>query len=439
MTKLAATVPDRDEIRSLRDLTPYQWKSGIAAWLGWLFDGLDMHLYVLVAAPFVAELVGVTDTRNESVGWYSSWIQAAFLVGWALGGGFFGRIGDRIGRSRALCLTILTYALFTGLAFFVQTWWQLLIVRFLAALGIGGEWAVGASLLSETWPRRWRPWIAAVLQSGVNLGVLLASVATFVLAGTSPRAVFLVGVLPALLVLWIRWAVPETDEWSAAKREARGVPPGFASCSEGEVRRTAVLVILVCSISLTAHWAFLFWYQQHLRNLPDVIGLSAARKNEIASLANLLVMAAAIFGNFLAAAMARMMGYRRAIAILCLAYFLSMLLTYSAPRSYPMLLACIPVMGASGGLFALFTMYLPPLFPVLLRTTGAGFCYNIGRIAAAVGTIVFGLFTKVGDYRIALVCAGTLFLPAAIIAWRLPELSDGDHSPASSPVRPVHS
>ena len=179
-----------------------------------------MHLYVLVAAPFVAELIGVTDTRNEVVGWYSSWIQAAFLVGWALGGGFFGRVGDRIGRSRALCLTILTYALFTGLAFFAQTWWQLLIVRFLAALGIGGEWAVGASLLSETWPRRWRPWIAAVLQSGVNVGILLASCVTFLLAGQSPRVVFLVGVLPALLVFWIRREVPETEEWRTAKRQA---------------------------------------------------------------------------------------------------------------------------------------------------------------------------------------------------------------------------
>ena len=217
-----SNAPYRDEIQSLRDLSPHQWKSGIAAWLGWLFDGLDMHLYVLVAAPFVAELIGVTDTRNESVGWYSSWIQAAFLVGWAIGGGFFGRIGDRIGRSRALCLTILTYALFTGLAFFAQTWWQLLIVRFLAALGIGGEWAVGASLLSETWPRRWRPWIAAVLQSGVNIGVLLASCATFLLAGRGPRVVFLVGVLPALLVLWIRRAVPETEEWHSAKQRGEG-------------------------------------------------------------------------------------------------------------------------------------------------------------------------------------------------------------------------
>src|SRR5947209_639748 len=126
------------EVSRLRDLSAQQWKSGIAAWLGWLFDGLDMHLYVLVAAPFVAELLHTTE-RAPEVGYYGSWIQAAFLFGWALGGGFFGRIGDRLGRSRALMLTILTYALFTGLSFLAQTWWQLLIFRFLAALAIGGE------------------------------------------------------------------------------------------------------------------------------------------------------------------------------------------------------------------------------------------------------------------------------------------------------------
>jgi MFS family permease len=424
MSIAGSTVSSRDEIQSLRDLSPYQWKSGIAAWLGWLFDGLDMHLYVLVAAPFVAELVGVTDTRNEVVGWYSSWIQAAFLVGWALGGGCFGRVGDLIGRSRTLCLTILTYALFTGLAFLVQTWWQLLIVRFLAALGIGGEWAVGASLLSETWPRRWRPWIAAVLQSGVNVGILLASCATFLLAGQSPRVVFLVGVLPALLVFWVRREVPETEEWRAAKQHTTDASPGIADLFRGEARRTTILTILVCSVSLSAHWAFIFWYQQHLRNLPDAINLSPARKNELASVANLLLMVASIFGNFLAAILAQVMGYRRSIALLCLAYALAMVATYIVPRSHTTLLVLLPVMGACSGLFALFTMYLPPLFPVLLRTTGAGFCYNIGRIAAAAGTVIFGLFSKVGDYRIALLCAGLLFLPVTLLALWLPDLAD---------------
>jgi MFS family permease len=410
----------------LRDLSPYQWKSGIAAWLGWLFDGLDMHLYVLVAAPFVADLIGVTDTRNEAVGRYSSWIQAAFLIGWALGGGCFGRVGDLIGRSRTLCLTILTYAIFTGLAFFVQTWWQLLIVRFLAALGIGGEWAVGASLLSETWPRRWRPWIAAVLQSAVNIGVLLASSATFLLADQRPRVVFLVGVVPALLVLWIRREVPETEEWRAAKQQATEAGPGLVDLFRGEVRRTTILTILVCSVSLSAHWAFIFWYQQHLRNLPDVIDLSPTRRNELASIANLLVMAASILGNFLAAMLAVAIGYRRSISLLCLAYGLAMVATYMVPRGYTTLMVLLPLMGLCSGLFALFTMYLPPLFPVLLRTTGAGFCYNIGRIAAAAGTVVFGLFSNVGDYRIALLYAGLLFLPATLVALWLPDLPDRD-------------
>src|SRR5579864_766195 len=157
-----------NEAARLRDLSPQQWKSGIAAWLGWLFDGLDMHLYVLVATPFVTELLGAASDKDPDVGYYSSWIQAAFLVGWALGGGFFGRIADRIGRSRALMLTILTYALFTGLSF-----------------------------VAETWPRRWRPWIAAVLQSGVNIGVLLACLAHYLLAAFPNRTVFLVGILPA--------------------------------------------------------------------------------------------------------------------------------------------------------------------------------------------------------------------------------------------------
>src|SRR5262245_46032184 len=101
-------------------ISPQQWKSGIAAWLGWMFDGLDMHLYTLVAAPFVAELIAAADTTDPLVGRYASIIQGAFLLGWALGGGFFGRIGDRMGRARALSLTVLTYAAFTGLSFLSQ-------------------------------------------------------------------------------------------------------------------------------------------------------------------------------------------------------------------------------------------------------------------------------------------------------------------------------
>jgi MFS family permease len=404
----------------LGDLSARQWRTGAAAWLGWLFDGLDMHLYVLVAAPFVAELLGAASEKDPQVGYYSSWIQAAFLAGWALGGGFFGRIGDRLGRSRALMLTILTYALFTGLSYFAQTWWQLLIFRFLAALGIGGEWAVGAALLAETWPRRWRPWMAAVLQTGVNLGVMLAGLANFLLADYPKRTVFLTGLLPALLVLWIRRAVPEPEEWQGA-RQTTEEDPGFPALFRGATRRTTLLTVAVCALSLTGHWAFLFWYLQQLRNSPDLADWAEADKSHLVSGVVWFVTLASIAGNFAAAGLARWLGYRRAIALLCVGYFLSMLLTYRVPRSHEDLWPGLAAIGVCHGVFALFTMYLPPLFPTLLRTTGAGFCYNIGRLAAAFGTVLFGLFTKVGDYRLALVWAGFLFVPAAGIAWLLPE------------------
>lgn len=422
----------------LRSLSAAQWKSGAAAWLGWLFDGLDMHLYTLVAIPFVAELLQA-DQRDPAVGRCSAWIQAAFLFGWALGGGLFGRVGDRLGRSRALVLTILTYALFTGLSFFATTWWHLLIFRFLAALGIGGEWAVGAALLSETWPRHWRPWLAAVLQTAVNIGTVLASLAVYLLAAYPHRTVFLVGVLPALLVLWVRRAVPEPKEWHVAHAQAGAEAPGLVDLFRGEVRRVTVLTLFVCSFLLTAHWAFMFWFAQHLRGLPELTDWPESRRNELVSLAMTLVMLASIVGNFLAAALARRLGYRKAIAGLALGYFLGVLAAYGVPRGHVSLLCWVPVIGACQGVFALFTMYLPPLFPTLLRTTGAGFCYNAGRVAAAAGIVVFGLFAQVGDYRLALCCAGFLILPAAAVALYLPEPpAEGPptgKSPAAPPAR----
>jgi MFS family permease len=450
-------VQNGPEVSRLRDLSAQQWKSGIAAWLGWLFDGLDMHLYILVAAPFVAVLLGASSEKDPRVGYYSSWIQAAFLIGWALGGGFFGRIADRLGRSRALTMTILTYALFTGMSFFAQTWWQLLIFRFLAALGIGGEWAVGASLLSETWPRRWRPWMAAVLQTGVNLGVMLAALSNYLLllADFPVRTVFLVGILPALLVFWIRRAVPEPEEWQGAKLAASGqesgissrmdIPvrqaerrtgmsilpesrePGFLDLFRGSVRRTTVLTLTVCALTLTAHWAFLFWYLQHLRNHPDLVEWTDSAKGQLVSKVVWLVIGASIVGNFLAAALARWLKYRRAIAFLCLAYFAAMFATYYSSLGYRDLWYGYAAIGLCQGLFALFTMYMPPLFPTLLRPTGAGFCYNFGRIVAGLGTVFFGLFAPVhspGDYRLALLYAGFLFLPAAAVALILPEPPD---------------
>jgi MFS family permease len=411
------------QITRLGDLTATQWKSGAAAWLGWCFDGLDMNLYTLVATPFVAQLLALPKS-DPNVTYCSSWIQAAFLFGWALGGSFFGRLGDRIGRSRALVLTILTYAIFTGLSYFAEAWWHLLIFRFLAALGIGGEWAVGAALLSETWPRNWRPWVAAILQTAVNMGTMLAGLVVVLLASREPRVVFLTGVLPALLVLWIRKAVPEPEEWQQAKASAKGAGPRVTDLFRGRIRRTTLLTLLVCGLSLTGHWAFVFWCSQHLRQLLDAAGWDAEQSSQFVGKAMTLVMTASIVGNFLAAALSLRLGYRRTIALMCLGYFISMTMAYGVPRGHEELFWWLAPIGLFQGVFAPFSMYLPPLFPTLLRTTGAGFCFNFGRTAAAVGVVLFAVVSKVGDFRQALVFAGCLFVPAALAAMFLPESSD---------------
>ena len=413
-------LPPAEDANRLGDLSGTQWKCGLAAWLGWLFDGLDMHLFTLVAPRFVAQLLDIQNTRAPEVTITSAWIQAAFLIGWALGGGFFGFIGDRLGRTRALSLTILTYALFTGWCFFAQTWWQLLVFRFVAALGIGGEWAVGAALLSETWPRQWRPWIAAVLQTGVNLGVLLATATAFFLAALEPRWVFLAGVLPALLVFWIRRAVPEPEEWHTAKDIAREQPHILDLFAPG-IRRITLLTIVVCTLTLTAHWAFLFWFPRDLEHLPDTESWTHEEKQRLVSTAWFLVIVTSIAGNFLAGYLAKIMGFRTAIAVMCVGYGTALVGVFAVPLPLTWLLVLLPVIGFFHGIFALFTMYLPPLFPTLLRTTGAGFCYNIGRIGAAFGTVFFGIAANMSDFRIALFFAGFLFLPALAATLLLPE------------------
>jgi len=411
--------PGREATR-LSEISPQQWRTGIAAWLGWLFDGLELHLYTLVAAPL---LLGVASAADPAVKEKSAYIQAAFLVGWAAGGAFFGRLGDVLGRSRALALTVLTYAICTGLCASAQTWWQLMIYRFIAALGIGGEWAVGASLLAETWPRAWRPWLAAVLQSGVNIGILVAATVVWLVSPFLPvngeRYVFLLGVLPALLVFWIRRHVPEPEAWQNAAQEPK---PGVRDLFHGSIARTTLHVTVVCALSLSAWWLFIFWQSQHLRKILALVGTAPTEVNRLIPAAFFAMIAVSIVGNYFAGWLALKLRNRRAIILMFAGLFASMAGAFIVPRGFGELAwFWIPLVGFFSGVFGLFTMYLPPLFPTLLRTTGAGFCFNVGRLAAAVASIVFSWLAPVGDFRGALLVSSFLALAAAVWAWWLPE------------------
>ena len=169
----------------------------------------------------------------------------------------------------------------------------------------------------------------------------------------------------------------------------------------------------------------MFWINQHVMGLPDIASWAEKDRKRLASEAFFLIIGTSIIGNFFAAMLAKIFGYRRAISMMFLGFFIAMAGTFYTPRGHVSLLMWVPWVGFFSGVFGLFTMYLPPLFPTLLRTTGAGFSYNIGRLAAAFGTVFFGLFSKIGDFRLALLYNSLLFIPALLVALTLPELNDG--------------
>lgn len=400
----------------------------IAAWLGWAFDGLDGYLYSLVALPFVAELMrsGIDDAVKQR----AAWIQAVFMFGWAIGGALFGRIGDKIGRSRTLTLTILTYALFTGLSAVALNWWMLLVFRFVSALGIGGEWAAGSALVSETFHPKHRGWASAALQSGYMVGMILAAVTVGAFGSfDSNRWVFLVGVIPALATVWIRKAVPEPETWKEA-REERPMPRIAELFSPGVAKNT-ILTLAMTSICLTTIWAFLFYNPQILRALPEVKSL---KKPEVEALVRNVTIVFCIWnivGNFGSSYLATFIGFRKAFTVYLVCACAVFIYGFNT-NARPMTLDSAKLwfnlaMFFGTGIFALFPMYIPNLFPTLLRTTGAGFCYNFGRLVAGIGTIGGGwITTRAGGPAMVVYYVGFLYILGVIISFLMPELPRGE-------------
>lgn len=399
-------------------ITKQQGTAFTAAWLGWAFDGLDGFMYGLVALPFIHQLLGKApntpfDADDKSK---AAIIQAVFLVGWALGGAFFGRLGDKLGRTKTLNLTILFYACFTGLAALSGAWWHLLIFRFLAALGIGGEWAAGAALVSETLPKKHRYLGGAILQSGYMAGMLMASYATMIIQ--QPRMVFLVGVLPAFATLWIRKAVPEPEEWQgAAEREK--TPPISALFAPG-VRAITFKVLTMSAITLCGAWTILFFAPQLIQTHPDVKG--HYKPTEIAGMVSSLTITYTLWnigGNFLSAILARYLGFRKCFAIMLTGALVVFVYGFSAPRTVDEYRFWVTASAFFGlGVFGAFPLYFPALFPTLLRTTGAGFCYNFGRIITAVGVFAAGMLH---EPRQGFMYIGFLYVIVILLAFTMPE------------------
>ncbi len=414
-------------------MTGYQWLVLGVAWLGWVFDSMDATIYALVLQPALQELLANRPgaaggaVPPEAIGWYGGIIFAIFLVGWAAGGLLFGILADRIGRAKTLIFTILIYAVFTGLAACSATWWQLAVYRFLTALGIGGEWAAGAALVAEVWPEEKRARAAGVLQSAWAAGFFLAALASLLLRHHGWRLLFLVGVAPALIALAVRWWVREPERWLQSRRQARpGGGTGVGRLAElfrPEHRRATLVGSGLAFVAVAGLWGATNWTPTLVRALPALRGAEAARLTALISYAIMALNVGALAGYLAFAPLAERWGRRPVFALMCLGSLVMLPVTFLTPHSYGQALVLLPLLGFfNNGIFGGFPIYLPELYPTRIRATGAGFCFNAGRVLAAAGPFVTGaLVSAFGSFGLAASAVGLVYLAGLVIVAFAPE------------------
>ena len=374
-----------------RQLSGYQWLVLFVAWLGWVFDSMDALIYSLVMTPALRELLGRRATP-ENIGWYGGVIFSVFVVGWALGGITFGVVADRLGRARTLVITILIYAIFTALAGFSHTWWELALYRFLTALGIGGEWAAGATLVAEVWPESLRVKGAGLLQSAWGAGYFLAAAVYFSLSSQSWRVMFFVGIVPALVALVVRLKVREPERWVEARSHAGSRRPRLAELFTPQMRRDTLVGTALAFVAVFGLWGATNWAPTLIRELLTPRGLDEAAKVRLVSLATMSLNAGAIVGYLAFVPLAEWLGRRGAFLVMMLGSALALPATFLLPTSYSTAVLLLPALGFfTNGIFSGFPIYLPELFPTRIRATGAGFCFNAGRVFAAAGPFLTGI------------------------------------------------
>ncbi len=404
-----------------RESSPRErWLVLAAAFLGWLFDGLEMGIFPLVARPALQNLLGVE--ADDVVGVWMGRITALFLVGAALGGFLFGWLGDRIGRVRALTLSILAYSLFTGCCFFAMAPWHLGALRFLAALGMGGEWSLGVALVMECWPDRHRPLLAGAIGAASNLGFGLIALlgAVFSVTRDSWRWVMLAGIAPAALSLFIIRYVPESARWRQSVRAVKAHP--LRELAAPGLRRATLLAIAFAAIALIGTWGSVQWLPLWADQLT---GGHAQRAKAVTQM---LTAAGAVVGCFVGPWMGGRMGRRPAYFLLCLASLVACAGLFRGIHVYGTAFQVMVFLvgGSTAAFYGWLPLYLPELFPTRVRALGQGLSYNAGRILAAVGALEMGRLMQAsgGSYARAGATVTLVYAVGLGLIWLAPETKD---------------
>ena len=394
------------------DASPQARRALIAAGLGWTLDAFDVMLYALVLAALMSDLGMAKPTAGL--------LGSLTLLASAAGGVIFGFVADRFGRTRALMGSILIYSVFTGACGLAQTVAQLAVFRVLLGLGMGGEWASGAALVSETWPARHRGKALGLMQSGWAIGYAAAAIVTaVVLPQWGWRAVFFVGILPALFVVWIRRSVEEPAAWQQARVLAPAARASIGDIFRGSLGRLTLAVTLMNALTMFAWWGFNLWIPAYL-SLPVAqggVGLSSRTMSGFIVAMQVGMWFGYVTFGFISDAIGRKRAY--VVYLLCAA---ALIFAYGATRTPVVLLVLGPFVAFFGtGYFSGFGAVTAEIYPTSIRATAQGFTYNIGRVASAVAPFMVGTVADTRGFGFALAMASVAFLLAAVMWTWIPE------------------
>jgi MFS family permease len=393
-----------------RDLSGYQWFVVIVATVGWMFDTMAQQLFNLARVPALRDLMGGHATPG-AVSEQAGYATMIFMIGWALGGVVFGVLGDRIGRTKTMMLTILCYSLFTAASFFATGVLDFNIYRFLCGLGVGGQFAVGVALVAEVVPARARPYALGTVQAFSAVGNLVAALTGIIVgemqaAGTIPgawRYEFLVGALPAPLALVIFLKLKEPEQWlrdRAAKKKLGSYTELF---SDPRWRRNAIVGMLLAFAGVVGLWGIGFFSYDLFRPVLErtfraqgLTGAALAGKTTTwIGLTSMFQNLGSFFGVYAFTYVTHYTGRKKAFALSFVAAMAATAFTFWQLNERSQIFWMVPLMGFTQlALFGGYAIYLPELFPTRLRSTGTSFCYNVGRLVAAAGPMTLGLLTN---------------------------------------------
>jgi MFS family permease len=380
-------------------LTRNQVRGFWAAWGGWTLDGMDSFIYALVLVPSLRELLpdsGIEATKGN-VGYYGGLLFALFLCGWGLAF-LWGPIGDKFGRVRTLMLTIVWYSLFTFLSALVTNVWQLAVLRLLAGIGIGGEWAMGGTFVAEEWPENRRRAGAGYMHTGYYVGVFLAALTNFAIGSKYGwRAMFAVGGLPALLLAWVRHGVTEPSRWKQKAEVVRTweIWKPFAKLFSTEMRRRTILNSLLMLASICGLWAGTVYVPAAVTHLAETAGKAGPVVAQLASRATMLVSLATILGCLAMAWLAEKLGRRGAMGFFFAIMMVFIALTfggvfYLKEAALAWFFVCLFFLGLGGANFAVYTLWLPEQYPTECRASAFAFSTSFARFGGAGITFLVG-------------------------------------------------